>query len=46
MIIVFSLGAFHYVCTQLGGTGGGVKSPIYIHCVLHAKTGVVGLDSM
>ena len=28
------------------GGGGGVKSPIHFHCVLHAKRGGGGLDSM
>ena len=26
--------------------GGGVKPPIHFHCVLHAKRGWVGPDSM
>ena len=30
----------------LGGWGGGVKPPIHLHCVLHAKRGWVGPDSM
>ena len=31
-------GAFNLVRTHLGlGGGGGVKSPIHSHCVLHAK---------
>ena len=33
-------GAFHLVRTHLGEWGGGgVKSPIHFHCVLHAKRG-------
>ena len=30
-------GAFHLVRTHLGGGGG--KSPIHVHCLLHAKMG-------
>ena len=44
-----SLGAFHLVRTHQGWVGGwvgGVKPPIYFHCVLHAKRGWVGPDSM
>ena len=29
-----------------GGGGGGLKPPIHFHCVLHAKRGWVGSDSM
>ena len=39
------LGAFHLVRTHLGGMGG-VNPPIHFHCVLHAKRGWVGPDSM
>ena len=41
------LGAFHLVRirTHLRG-GGGVKSPIHFHCVLHAKRGRGGPESM
>ena len=38
-------GAFHLVRTHLGVVGG-VKPPIHFHCVLHAKRGWVGPDSM
>ena len=38
-------GAFHLVHTHLGGVGG-VKPPIHFHCILHAKWGWVGPDSM
>ena len=31
---------------HLGGRGGWVKSPIHFHCVLHAKRGQGGPDSM
>ena len=39
-------GAFHLVCTHLGGGGEGLKSPLHCHCVLHAKRGQRGSDSM
>ena len=39
-------GAFHIVCTHLGGGEGEVKPPIHSHCVFHAKRGWVGPDSM
>ena len=39
------IGAFHLVRTHLGWVGG-VKPPIHFHCVLHAKRGWVGPDSM
>ena len=29
-----------------GGRGGGVKSPIHFHCVLHAKRGEGGPNIM
>ena len=41
----FMLGAFHSVRMHLGGLVG-VKPPIHFHCVLHAKRGWVGPDSM
>ena len=41
----FPKGAFHLVCTHLGVVGE-VQSPIHFHCVLHAKRGWVGPDSM
>ena len=40
-----ALGAFHLVRTHLVGVGG-VKPPIHFHCVLHAKRGRGGPDSM
>ena len=53
VIMSYKLGAFHLVRTHLGECvcvcgGGGVKSPMYIHfrCVLHAKRGGGGPDSM
>ena len=45
-ILQFShIGTFHLVRTHLGG-GGGVKSPIHLHCVLHAKRGEGDPDSI
>ena len=38
-------GALHLVRTHLEGVGG-VKPPIHFHCLLHAKRGWVGPDSM
>ena len=35
--MIYSIATFHLVCMHLGG--GGVKSPIHFHCVLHAKRG-------
>ena len=35
-IVAFAKGVFHLVHTHLGG-GGGVKSPIHFHCVLHEE---------
>ena len=35
---------FSTYAARVGGSLGGVKPPI--HCVLHAKNGVVGPDSM
>ena len=43
--LCYILGAFHLVRTHLGGEGG-FKSPIHFHCVLHAKRGGGGPDSM
>ena len=40
----FSSGAFHLVHTHL--RGGGVKSPIHFHSVLHAKRGRGGPDNI
>ena len=43
--VLFGYGAFHLVRMHLGGgegggeRGGGFKSPIHFHCVLHAKRG-------
>ena len=39
------IGAFHLVPTHQGRLGGA-KPPIHFHCVLHAKSGWVGLDSL
>ena len=39
------LGAFHLVHAHLGGVGR-VKSSIHFNCVLHAKRGWLGLESM
>ena len=36
-------GAFHSLRTQVGG---GEGSPIHFHCLLHAKRGGGGPDSM
>ena len=45
-VMVYSYGAFHLVRTHLGGGGDAVKPPIHFHCVLLAKKGWVGPDSM
>ena len=45
IVLLFRYGAFHLVRTHLGWVGG-VKPPKHFHCVLHAKRGWVGPDSM
>ena len=44
-ISVSQIGAFYLVHMHLGGVGG-VKPPLHFHCVLHAKRGWVGPNSM
>ena len=34
------------ICESRGMGGGGVKSLLHFHCILHGKRGVWGQDSM